>query len=278
MMRSVVALVCAAFFLCAAAPEYVAVGSSFAAGPGIGVRAAGSVVRCLQSASNYPHLLARKRGWTLEDRTCSGATTQDVLMGGQGGLPAQIDAVAPGTRLVTVTVGGNDVFYMRNLWAWSCDGAPGVVGTFLRLRVCNAAPPDRVEAAFAGLEAQLREIVRQARVRAPGVRVIFVDYVTVLPEHGMCARAPMNAAQYDMARAVARRLLEMTHKVAVETHAGLVRASELTRGHDVCSADPWLTGFAFTRGVDGFGTLPYHPTQASMDAVARALDGVLGAS
>jgi lysophospholipase L1-like esterase len=199
-------------------------------------------------------------------------------MGGQGGLPAQIDAVAPGTRLVTVTVGGNDVFYMRNLWAWSCDGAPGVVGTFLRLRVCNAAPPDRVEAAFAGLEAQLREIVRQARVRAPGVRVIFVDYVTVLPEHGMCARAPMNAAQYDMARAVARRLLEMTHKVAVETHAGLVRASELTRGHDVCSADPWLTGFAFTRGVDGFGTLPYHPTQASMDAVARALDGVLGAS
>jgi nitrous oxidase accessory protein NosD len=40
--------------------------------------------------------------------------------------------------------------------------------------------------------------------------------------------------------------------------------------------NPWVDGFAFTRGTDGFGTMPYHPTQASMDAVAAAWDVKLG--
>jgi hypothetical protein len=252
-----------------AAPDYVALGSSFAAGPGIGVRAPGSIRACRQSASNYPHLLAQKRGLTLADETCSGATTRDVLVG-KPGVPPQIAAVGPGTRLVTVTIGGNDVFYMRNLWAWSCPG--GTIPMMARFLVCHEAPPDAVASAFVGLTKSLTDIVQQVHARAPAARLVFVDYLTVLPETGTCAAAPMPDAKYAEARQVAARLLATTHEVAAATKSGLVSAAALTRGHDVCAKDPWVTGFAFTPGVDGFGTIAYHPTQASMNVVAAALD------
>jgi hypothetical protein len=38
--------------------HYVALGGSFAAGPGIGRRAPGSPRPAMRSASNYPHLVA----------------------------------------------------------------------------------------------------------------------------------------------------------------------------------------------------------------------------
>lgn len=261
-----------ALLLGGAAPDYVAMGSSFAAGPGIGVRAEGSIPACRQSASNYPHLLAQKRGLVLADETCSGATTRDILVGKPGTLP-QIAAVGSQVRLVTVTIGGNDVFYMRNLWAWSCP--EGHISMMARLLVCHEASAKEVAAAFSGLAASLTEIVRQVHVRAPAARVVFVDYLTVLPETGMCAAAPMSAADYAAARDIAARLLAITHEVAAATKSGLVSAAALTRGHDVCAKDPWVTGFTFTPGVDGFGTIAYHPTQASMDAVAAALDQAL---
>jgi lysophospholipase L1-like esterase len=273
MRHRVAWLLAAVVLLGGAAPDYVAMGSSFAAGPGIGVRAPGSIPACRQSASNYPHLLAKKRGLVLADVTCSGATTRDILVGRPGALP-QIAAVGSQVRLVTVTIGGNDVFYMRNLWAWSCP--EGHISMMARLLVCHEVSAAAVESAFSGLAASLTEIVRQVHQRAPAARVVFVDYLTVLPESGMCAAAPMPAADYAAAREMARRLLAITHEVAAATKSGLVSAAALTRGHDVCAKDPWVTGFTFSPGVDGFGTIAYHPTQASMDAVAAALDNALG--
>lgn len=275
MRKSLCLLTAAALLLGGAAPNYVAMGSSFAAGPGIGLRAEDSPRSCLQSASNYAHLLARKRGLTLKDVTCSGATTQTVLHANAQGVPAQIEAVGAETRLVTVTVGGNDVFYMRNLWAWSCETAPQAIPFLMRPYVCNPAPPEQVAEAFAGLEASMLEIASQVHARAPAARLVFVDYLTVLPDSGSCTQAPMTAGQYTMARDMAHHLLTTTHKVAEATHSLVVSAAALTHGHDVCAADPWVTGFAFTRGTGGFGTMPYHPTQASMDAVAAALDAAL---
>jgi hypothetical protein len=52
----------------------------------------------------------------------------------------------------------------------------------------------------------------------------------------------------------------------------MVSAAALSHGHNICAANPWVTGFAFTRGTDNFGAAAYHPTQASMDAVAATLD------
>jgi hypothetical protein len=59
--------------------RYVAMGSSFAAGPGITPRASASPRRAGRSAGNYAHLVARALGLELRDVTYSGATTSDIL-------------------------------------------------------------------------------------------------------------------------------------------------------------------------------------------------------
>src|SRR5690348_11840806 len=110
------------------AADYVAMGSSYAAAPGVGERAPGSPVQCERSDSDYAHLLAARRHLSLNDQSCSGATTDSILASWRG-LPAQIDAIGPATRLVTITVGGNDVDFVGDLYAWSCHNAPERFGS-----------------------------------------------------------------------------------------------------------------------------------------------------
>jgi lysophospholipase L1-like esterase len=98
-----------------AGSRYVAMGSSFAAGPGLPSRAHGSPRRAGRSTGNYAHLVARALGLDLHDVTFSGATTSDILGPSAAGYAAQLDAVTPETRLVTMTAGGNDVGFVPRL-------------------------------------------------------------------------------------------------------------------------------------------------------------------
>jgi len=84
---------------------------------------------------------------SLVDVTCSGATTADVLRAGQFDQPAQLDAVSDETQLVTVTIGGNDVFYMANLIAISCG--PDTSAARRVLGGCVIRPDAQVAARFA---------------------------------------------------------------------------------------------------------------------------------
>ena len=95
--------------------QYVALGSSFAAGLGLGPRAPGSPFFFMRSINGYPQQLARMVDLSLVDASCSGATTRHVLHGGQFFQPAQIDMLVSTTELVTLTAGGNDVGYIRDL-------------------------------------------------------------------------------------------------------------------------------------------------------------------
>jgi len=90
----------------AAGDRYVAMGSSFAAGPGIGQRVPGSPRAAGRSTGNYAHLVARRLGLDLDDVTFSGATTQDMLRGTAAGRPAQVDAVGGATKLGTSPAAG----------------------------------------------------------------------------------------------------------------------------------------------------------------------------
>ena len=95
--------------------KYVALGSSYAAGPGIPTQSGGI---CTRSSHNYPSLVAAKLQLSLVDVSCSGATTANVLTTSLGPNPPQIDAVTSDASLVTFTVGGNDIGYTAT--AFSC--------------------------------------------------------------------------------------------------------------------------------------------------------------
>jgi lysophospholipase L1-like esterase len=88
-----------------------ALGSSFAAGPGIEPIADPTAVR---SERNYAHQLAERLGARLVDLTVSGATTANILDTPQQMVsghvyPPQIDGVPADADVVTITAGGNDL-------------------------------------------------------------------------------------------------------------------------------------------------------------------------
>ena len=255
-----------------AGATYVAMGSSYASGPGVSERAEGSPPQCSQSKDNYARQLARARGLKLIDRSCGGATTVDVLSGGQFGLPPQLDGLTADTRLITVTIGGNDVRYMADLGAAACRRVfANPAG-----RGCPQAPASfDLEQAFATTAANMRAIAVEARKRSPQARLVFVDYVTVLPAGPPCPGVGLAPADAESLRARAERLARLTAEVAHETGADLVKASELSRNHDACAGTPWVQGYVLRRSPADWGPVAFHPLLPAMTAIAADLDQAL---
>lgn len=249
--------------------HYVAMGSSFAAGPGVTTSADQPPTRCARSVDNYAHLLARKLELQLTDVSCSGATTAQ-LHNAWGNIAPQVDALTADTRLVTMTIGGNDVAYIGTLMSASCSALP-VQSPGASPRKC---PASRISAdAWTKLDAAMRGIVSEVRRRSPLARIIFVDYLSVLPERGTCAVAPLLPGQADASRATAQQLAALTARVAADTRSEVIKASALSKDHSACGADPWVTGFAMPGGA---GFAPYHPNARGMAAIADALVKRLG--
>ncbi len=251
---------------------YVSLGSSFAAGPGITSLATDSPARCGQSADNYPRLLAKALKLKLIDRSCGGATTVDVLQRGPLDQPPQLDGLTPETRLVTVTIGGNDIRYMAGLAAAVCRSHPEALAEAARGRPCAAAADFELDRAFATTADSLKAIATEVRRRSPHTRLVFVDYVTVLPPGPPCAALMVSGADADELRARADRLARLTESVAKEAGADLIKASEITRFHDACAADAWAAGFVQARGPSEWGPVSFHPRLPAMSAIAIALE------
>jgi lysophospholipase L1-like esterase len=250
----------------AAGDGYVAMGSSYAAGPGVPSSADNPPDRCARSTGNYAHLLANRLHLRLTDVSCSGAVTQNILQPWNE-LPAQLAALHPDTRLVTVTIGGNDVGYIAGLGGASCrrfaSPPPGTPA--------GGCPPTVSrpgEEEWTRLATSLRQIAAGVRERSPTARLIFVDYLSLLPPAGVCAAVPLSQEQADTGRAIARRLSALTARDAADAGAEILAASRLSAGHDPCGADPWTSGFPVPGGP---GFVPYHPNAAGMAAVADAL-------
>lgn len=242
--------------------NYVALGSSFAAGPDVGRPDPSSPGPCRRSLDNYAHKLAERRGLTLEDRSCSGARTDDIVSHEQFGLPPQIEAVGPSTRLVTITIGGNDVSYLGDLSAASCRNQGDVT--------CRPSPLVTLDARFSTLRGSLATMLAEVKRRAPKATIVVVDYVTIAPASGSCPdRSPLT--EQDLSGA---RLASLTAEVAADTGAILVRASELTKGHDVCAVEPWVYGWR-DLGPTGRPMAVYHPRIEAMEAIAAEIDRVL---
>ncbi|UXA18552.1 SGNH/GDSL hydrolase family protein [Mycobacterium sp. SMC-4] len=239
--------------------RYVALGSSMAAGPGIRPRAPGSPRLAGRSARNYPHLVADRLGLRLVDVTYSGATTAHVLTDRQHGAPPQVDALDGSESLVTVTIGGNDVGYVPMLFA---AGLPRLLHRVpvLGKRIGDLLDPWSRQRALDEVGSSLISVGQALRARAPRATVLFVDYLTLLPEH-----PPLRDADGRLARHISETLERLTAEAAEATGCGLVRAAAASRDHHAWAQQPWTTRF----GVPLPGRpAPLHPNAAGMRAVA----------
>lgn len=254
--------------------SYVAMGSSFASGPGIDPIVN---VGCGRSANNYPNLIAAELGLVLTDVSCSGATVNNVVDTSQnaGGVarPPQINAVGPDTDLVTVTIGGNDFNYLLNMFRYSCQADPAPVdaipGITAGVKGLLCAPVDvaGTQTLLDGVEAELDAMVMAIRTRAPGATIMLVDYMTIFPAKGMCAATPMTLPQIGYFNDLADQLARATKRVAKRHDVELVRLSSESRSHHICSPEPWVGGWQFGN-LFGGGVVAYHLNAAGMTATA----------
>ncbi|WIM87219.1 SGNH/GDSL hydrolase family protein [Candidatus Mycobacterium wuenschmannii] len=242
--------------------RYVALGSSMAAGPGIKPSAPGAPFGSGRSARNYAHLVAEQLGFDLVDVTFSGATTANVLAERQRGAPPQIEALNGAEGLVTVTIGGNDVGYVPLLMAASLPALARKLPSIRELLDRGAR-----ESALDGIGDALRAVGTAVRHRAPRARVLFVDYLTLLPAPGFTA-APLSAEHADLGRFVANRLEEATAAAAADTGCEVVRAGQASREHHGWSPTPWVRAAGWPVP---WRPAPFHPNGAGMRAVAELI-------
>lgn len=220
----------------------MSLGSSFAAGPGIAPRATDRPRKAGQSRRNYPHRLAELLDLDLVDATSKGATVADVMTRSQFGQPPQIEAVTASTKLVTLTVGGNDLGYTASLYA-ACippwvSRVPGIAD---RLRL--ATEPSRNADRRADATDALVHLLGDVRRRAPQAVIMCIDYLTVLPAT-FRDDLPLNAAQHQRILALADDLNGALAAAARHQGVELVSASQHSVEHHAWSADPWTTGWS----------------------------------
>lgn len=242
---------------------YVALGSSYAAGPGLRRLVIGP---CLRTKNNYPNQVAETLGMKLIDATCSGATTRNILDVPQrafGGRP-QIDEVPSDADVITITTGGNDIDYVSRL---ILDGCGNVLPDFLKhspIRSCRVGRdpfPEPGRSAYLEVERSMVAVIDAVRLRAPHAKILLVDYPPVV-EAGKpsCARLPLQPEQVAQTVRIFNGLAEATARAAQTTGVTLVEASRAGAQHTVCSPTPWVTGFT--------PPVPYHPSEAGKTGVA----------
>jgi lysophospholipase L1-like esterase len=240
--RAVIGLVVGAGLLLVGTPAhaagsaYVALGDSYSSGNGTGGYLEDGT-SCRRSVYSYPSLIASSKGYTLNLRACSGATTADVA-----GL--QLSALGTRTAYVTVTVGGNDA------------GFTGVVTTCATpawLSNCNGAIDSARTVITTRLPARLRALYGAIRTRAPYARVVVAGYPHVF--NGEDCNALTWFSPTEQARLNATTDLLNSRIASAAGAAGFAFADPTTafRGHAVCARAAWVNGLSRPVGDS------YHP-------------------
>jgi lysophospholipase L1-like esterase len=236
-------------------------GSSYAAGFGIQPQEPGAG-NCGRSELDYPHLVATRLHLELDDVSCGGAVTANALDTPQGSAPPQIDAVTAKTRLVTMTIGGNDVNYVGT--AIEC-GQPN--------STCVAtANPAQVDAAFQALPRSLTELIQAVRAKAPSAIIVLVTYPRLVPPTA-CPALHYTPAATRLVASMGARLERTFVTVAKADHVRLVDPYVIGSTHGPCvkGANKWVAGLVATNGFE------YHPTVAGHQEMAHLVEQELGA-
>jgi len=249
--------------------RYVALGDSYTAAPLVPKTQLHD--GCLRSSGNYPSRVARALpGSRLVDVSCSGADTGSMTRPqriGDARIPPQLGALSRRTDLVTLGIGGNDLDVFGTL-----------VGTCTRLRStdptgspCRDQLGDRLRSDLPQVRDRVAGVVAAIRARAPHARVVVVGYPQIVPAHGSCPRRlPLAAGDYPWARLV-NAGLDAAVRAGARRADAFVDAFAATRGHDVCSARPWING----QVTEVNRALAYHPFAAEQAAVARLVIAAL---
>ncbi|MCP2368093.1 lysophospholipase L1-like esterase [Agromyces flavus] len=229
--------------------EYAAVGDSFAAGVGGGSYLDTS---CYRSANSYPRQLdadANKR--LVSFPACTGASTVETL--------AQIATISTTAKVVTVTVGGNDVGFsnvMRNCFAFPSDSCQSSIDAGAAIAASQA------------FRDKVAGVITAIRTRTePDAKVIVAGYPLLfhLNSSGVNTRYQW-ADEVNAETVVLNNVIE---SVAVGTGATFVDVEDDFAGHGIGSGSSWIVDWMYVNWNTAF-----HPTATGYAAYANAIRAV----
>ncbi|UQA95809.1 SGNH/GDSL hydrolase family protein [Streptomyces halobius] len=182
-------------------PEYVALGDSYSAG--VFVRRWDEQDGCGRSYRNYPHQVAERLGYALKDVTCGGAEVGDGVLqrqpaskvygppttppkGGWSARPAQVDALSSGTRVVTVSVGGNSIGFGSILAKCVAEGSSSSQPAPCQDYFTSGDGAQWLKKRRDQLDRDLGHMMDVIRGRAPNAKVAVVGYPAIAAKSAGC--------------------------------------------------------------------------------------------
>ena len=198
-------------------PKIVALGSSFASGPGLKPY---KDTQAARSGRNYASLLARRLRANLIDLSSGGSTLLNIIDSPQGKFPPQIEGIPADANIITITSGGNDMAYIGRIMVNSA-AASWLTWPLARLYEGHIGNKTIDEAA---LVSRFRQVIAQIRNRAPKAEIILVEYLTLIGhDYRPFVDGPLNDKQSRAAQQRAamlrREFTPKQHKVKIDAQS-----------------------------------------------------------
>ncbi|WP_018156849.1 SGNH/GDSL hydrolase family protein [Demetria terragena] len=247
---------------------YVAMGDSYASGAGIMPLDPAADPRCSQSTLNYAHVIAHRTSVKkFTDVSCGGAKTKDFTTAQHPGVAPQLDALNRRTRLVTLTIGGNDGDVFGN----SFSGCATLTASDPTGNPCERTYGKKFERqvtrdTYPALVRTFKAIHRAA----PRAKVAVPTYLRILPAKGSphCTKVT-GIAQGDVPYlGHLQKTLHLTvKKAARRSGVHYVDLWAASRGHDACQAP----NTRWVEPLEPINAAPTHPNAKGEAVMARAM-------
>jgi hypothetical protein len=263
----------------ASGTPYVSLGDSFVSGPLIPNQGA-YPIGCEQSTNNYPHLAAAALGLQLTDMSCAGATSANMnspqtTTGGTN--PPQLSPINSATRVVSISIGGNDINFsgiVENCAALTPWGPTPVGANCKGYYAPNGN--DSLAAGINALAPKVGAILQQIHALAPGAKIFVVGYPAILPPSGACW--PVLPFESGDAQYLQQTELEMNHMLQAEAAANgstYVDTYTASESHSACApaSSRWVEPL-----IPSCICAPVHPSAAGEAGMATLLETAMRAA
>ena len=254
-----------------------ALGSSFAAGPGIKPQIDTTARR---SGNNYPSLISRSLNAKLTDLSSSGATLLNVLNEPQQFLlsksPPQLEGLPRDADIVTLTAGGNDMGYSGGMIMEAAKAEikdTEVLGGIMEMMGLDEKSSNVTGISSSEVKDRFLKVIDRVHELAPKAKIYLVEYLSVFDSGTV--KGPEQPLEHDrvqhyigMARDLSRAYRDAA--AARKEFVEVVPISEVSEGHGVGSREPWMVGFTAKMFLEGGA--PFHPNAEGHVAVAREVE------
>jgi lysophospholipase L1-like esterase len=219
-----------------AADSYVALGDSYSAGNGANSTNLDS--SCNRNTYSYPYLLSQQKGLALTFVACAGAVTSDVIN-------SQSNSLSTSTRLVTMTIGGNDIGFTSLILACTTLGCASQIAS--SQNQINTQLPAKLDATYAAI-----------RSKAPNARVVILGYGNPFasPPRTCLAATGVSSDEETRLSALVGSLDSTIQSRAQAAGFSYANVNPYWSGHDVCASNPFTNGLTLFHTADS-----YHPTR-----------------